>query len=784
MPVKTARRRKSKRNQWTRIKGHKRTKSGAVPEESEEEPDFVIELGTDYNDHSNITRMLDCADELLNSADDVREATPDGSADISSSNQEERVWFIETEDRDSSLFRDDIIITRIMEERAIELHDEWIDLHSTLIGLIIQEKEFLDDDQPVPDLLREGIEAEMRRLQDVYDNNTEQPFAEDSQAAKVSEIVFDWDNAAPNARPEQPISMEQAPPRPKGIREALAGPFKRYFLAAMKAEMEALLDEHHVYETVPITDVPTGKRIIPCHWVFDYKTNPDGFIERFKARLVADGNRQVEFEDYFDTNSPVVRVKAVRILLAMSAVLGMHVELADVDTAYLNANLPETTYMHLPRGFETFDDKGRPEVAHLKRALYGLHQSGRAWYFKLTETLKDCGFTQSHSEPCAFRRICSRTKHPVIVLIYVDDMIIASTSKEAVRIFKDEIQDSFAIKDITDDNWILKVQVEHVKGGTWIGLPMYTKKIIAASHRWDTDPSKWRETPMVATWTHDPKSPPVDERQSAWYVSVLAQLMYLGQMTRPDILYAVNTLAQFQRGDKEQVETIFYRGPRLVHMRALVHILDYLRGTYDLGIFYQISSANTPIIVVPSEWDQTTISTVEPLIEGYADASYGREYDRRSRSAYVFMAFGGPVSWYSKKQMTTAQSSTEAELLALAEGVKEAIWMKEFISELGFTQTMATTIHEDNMSVIAIAKNPIHHGRVKHVEIKTSFIRENIQAESIKLVYCPTELMIADLFTKPLLAGQHVALVERMGMRRLSKLRAGTAQRAYLHIDF
>ena len=460
-----------------------------------------------------------------------------------------------------------------------------------------------------------------------------------------------------------------------------------------------------MYETIPTSAVPPGKRIIPCHWVFDYKTNPEGYIERFKARLVADGNRQVKFEDYFDTNSPVIRSKAVRILLAMSAVLGMHIELADVDTAYLNAMLEEDTYVRLPRGFETYDAEGRPHVAHLKRALYGLHQSGRAWYFKLIETLKKHGFTQLLNEPCAFQRICSKTKHPVIVLIYVDDMIIASTSKSAVRIFKEDIQTTFTIKDILSDNWILKMQVEHVGGGVWIGLPNYTEKILKASHRWDTDVGKRRSTPMIVNWEHDPHSPPLDDTASAWYVSTVAQLMYLAQMTRPDILLAVNTLAQFQRGKVEERGSLLYKGLRHHHFKALVNILDYLRGTYDLGMFYTKPVCEAPIVMIPSIAEEitSTMERREPLIQGYADASYGREYDRRSRSAYVFMVFGSAVSWIFKKQTTTAQSSTEAELLALTEGVKEAKWMKALLTELGFSQPLATPIFEDNQSVIAIA---------------------------------------------------------------------------------
>ena len=155
----------------------------------------------------------------------------------------------------------------------------------------------------------------------------------------------------------------------------------------------------------------------------------------------------------------------------------------------------------------------------------------------------------------------------------------------------------------------------------------------------------------------------------------------------------------------------------------------------------------------------------------------------KSRSAYVFMVFGCLVSWFSKKQPTTALSSTEAELIALVESIKEATWLRTFLSEIGVEFTQPTQINQDNQACIAIALNPVHHGRVKHVDLKTNYIRENIERATVKLLYCPTELMIADILTKPLPAPQHKKLMELMGMRSYSELEAQYSNKCHHTYD-
>jgi hypothetical protein len=181
---------------------------------------------------------------------------------------------------------------------------------------------------------------------------------------------------------------------------------------------------------------------------------------------------------------------------------------------------------------------------------------------------------------------------------------------------------------------------------------------------------------------------------------------------------------------------------------GLKRILQYLRGTADLGNFYDIGRDDKPVIFVSEDEGLNGKPVDINLVEGYApevytDASYGQESDRKSRSGYVTFAFGSVISWYSKKQATTALSSTEAEINAMVEGVKEARWLRDFLEELGFIIEKPTTMHQDNQSAIAIAINPVHHARIKHLEIKTHFLRENIENKDVEFIYCPTEMMFS-----------------------------------------
>lgn len=630
------------------------------------------------------------------------------------------------------------------------------------INHIQHELDSNDSDQS-KDYLRQSLEKELEKVDQYVRIRMDELDVTKEQVNAVRQvpIQFDWDKASESAEPQEPIHISDSPPVPKSAKEAVNGRYGKYFLRAMMVEMESIMNRE-VYTKAPL---PKGRRAIASKWVFDYKIDPEGWIKRFKARLVAMGNSQVKDIDYCDTHSPVVKAKVVRILLALSAVFGLRIEQIDIKTAFLYGDLKEPNWMKLPAGFQENGPDGQPLYARLDKALYGLHQAGREWWKKLNEFFLSRGFSAMKSDSCTYLKIDEKTRKLIIVLIYVDDILIACTDSTVIKEVKDQIKAVFEISDLGEAKWILKIQIKPTQGGIWIGQTNYIRSLLEEEGIWDKDACKWQDSPMIVSWSNDLLSTKLDQYAAKRYATVLAKLLYLAMQTRPDILYAVNVLAQYQRS------------PTRKHMQALIRILYYLRKTYDHGLYFRAGDQSLTIFESHEEGLSQTRRPIE-LPEGmrehvYADASYGGEEEMKSRSGYVFFACGCPVVWFSKKQTTTALSSTEAEVNALVEGIKEAIWFRDFMSELGFGFNTPTMVSQDNQSVIAIAANPVHHARIKHMEIKTHFIREKINDGTVKLVYCPTELMIADILTKPLPPKQHMELVLRMGVRSYSELSRG-----------
>ena len=226
---------------------------------------------------------------------------------------------------------------------------------------------------------------------------------------------------------------------PSTVEEVLSTPEKDCWLEAMEKEMTSL-QNNDVWELV---DLPEDRKPVGSKWVFKAKTNADGHIERYKARLVAQGYSQKFGTDYDETFSPVVRLESVRTLIAMSVQQGLQLHQVDVTTAFLNGELEEEVYMRQPEGFVI---PGKEHlVCKLTKSIYGLKQSPRYWNAALHNHLKKLGFIQTTTDPCVYR---SSGGEPVYLGVYVDDIIIAARSDKKLAEVKKELALCFDIKDL------------------------------------------------------------------------------------------------------------------------------------------------------------------------------------------------------------------------------------------------------------------------------------------------------------------------------------------------
>ena len=187
--------------------------------------------------------------------------------------------------------------------------------------------------------------------------------------------------------------------------------------------------------------------------------------------------------------------------------------------------------------------------------------------------------------------------------------------------------------------------------------------------------------------------------------------------------------------------------PNNKHWTAVKRIFRYLKGTIDLGISY---------------------GNNESELVGYSDADWaGDRSDRKSTSGYCFMLNNTIISWRSVKQSCVALSTAEAEYVSLAGTSQEAEFLNKLMLDLKVSSNSPITLFEDNQSAIYISKNAKNHPRSKHIDIKFHYIRDLIATNKVKLIYCPTENMLADIFTKPLPADRFLKLVKLLGMTNI-----------------
>jgi hypothetical protein len=212
--------------------------------------------------------------------------------------------------------------------------------------------------------------------------------------------------------------------------------------------------------------------------------------------------------------------------------------------------------------------------------------------------------------------------------------------------------------------------------------------------------------------------------------------------TRSDINYAVGSVSRFMSN------------PKASHMVAAKRILRYLKGTQDFGLAFPTSNKESKI-----------------ELEGFSDSDWcGDKEDRRSTSGYWFRFKNSPISWSSRKQSIVALSSCEAEYVAAAQAACQAVWLESLLDELKIKYVKPVKLNVDNKSAISLARNPIAHGRSKHIETKYHFLRDQVSKEKLTVEYCKTDVQIADILTKPLRANRFKELRKMLGITQMEKL--------------
>ena len=527
----------------------------------------------------------------------------------------------------------------------------------------------------------------------------------------------------PNYYSEQASIAADSMEEPASYSEAAASPNKSKWEEAMKAELRSL-QHNDVWELV---ELPKDRKLVGSKWVYKVKVDGDGHIERYKARLVAQGFSQVRGADYDETFSPVVRRESVRTVVGLAVRNGLSLHQLDVTTAFLNGKFEEVVYMRQPEGFIA---EGQEHlVCRLKRSIYGLKQSPRLWNATIDGFLKQLGFLQSQSDRCVY---IAAVGELAVVGIYVDDIVVACKNEEKLKEFKRALCGKVDVKDLGKLHHFLGMKViqDDVSGDVWIGQDAYVGKVL---ERFGMQDAKSVVTPVDASSKLVKAAEDDVMFDKGVYQSAVGSLLYLSTGTRPDIAFAVGNVARFSANSTKR------------HWTGVKRILRYLKGTSDLGLHYS--------------------SSVDEDLVGYSDSDWAGDLDdRRSVSGYMFKLCGAPISWRSKKQASVALSTAEAEYVALSSATQETVWLRKLTSELKFEQSRPTVVYEDNQSSISMAQNAQYHGRTKHIDIRHHFVREKVNDGEIELKYCRSDRMLTDMLTKGLSGTVFETLREMTGI--------------------
>ncbi|KAH9735189.1 hypothetical protein KPL71_017659 [Citrus sinensis] len=496
------------------------------------------------------------------------------------------------------------------------------------------------------------------------------------------------------------------------------------WLKAMDEEI-ASIEKNNTWE---LTELPMGQRTIGVKWVYKTKLKENGEIDKYKARLVAKGYKQEFGVDYKEVFAPVARLKTIRLIIALAAQNSWPVFQLDVKSTFLHGELQEEVFIEQPPGYVKLGSEHK--VYKLKKALYGLKQAPRAWYSHIDAYFLKEGFRKCPYEHTLYTKIGDDGKM-LMVCLYVDDLIYTGNDRVMFEKFKKSIMLEFDMTDLGLLHYFLGLEVIQSDAGNFICQKKYVEEIL---ERFQMKNCNSVTTPIEKglKLVKDPAGRIVD---STLYKQIVGSLMYL-TATRPDIMHAVSSISRYMERPKED------------HLLAVKRILRYLRGTAEFGLFYKKGKKS--------------------YLYGFADSDYAGDLDdRRSTSGYVFMFGSAAISWSSKKQPIVTLSTTEAEFVAAASCACQALWLRNILHELQFKQPESTQIFCDNSSTIKLSKNPVLHGKCKHIDVRYHFLRDLTKNEVIDLVYCRSEDQVADIFTKPLKLASFFKLRKSLGVCKL-----------------
>ena len=481
-------------------------------------------------------------------------------------------------------------------------------------------------------------------------------------------------------------------------------------------------------------------RIIRSSMFLKQKFDSKGNHDKLKSRLVAGGHMQ-DKTLYEDLSSPTAALMTVLLVCAIAAFEKRKTATVDIGGAYLNADMMTGIIVHMMLDkrmsdmLVQIDESYKRYLTHkgelcvrLDKALYGCVESALLWHNHLTATLKEIGFLQNPIDPCLYNLI-DKGGLQCTAVAHVDDLLVTCENEETIQMVLDHLEHKY--KTISESRGsahsYLGMTVDFgIEGECSVGMTGYEGFMVEGYGY-----SKKHPTPALEDlFDVDETSENLDESEMKHFHTYVAKLLYLAKRTRPECLVATSFLCtRVTRSTKQD-------------LAKLNRVMGYLKGT-----------PNRTMILRPGN------GGIMPRL--YVDASYGVHADGKSHTgSSIIIGDTGAVFNKSCKQSIVTKSSTEAELVAASDALNQLLHARELIKHQngrpGNDKTNEVVLapspfYQDNKSTIAMIKvGRATHEKSRHINIRHFWIHGKVKDKSVTVEYMPTELMIANVLTKPL----------------------------------
>ena len=538
-------------------------------------------------------------------------------------------------------------------------------------------------------------------------------------------------------------AVDQRIPPPKGYQSMLKHVYAQYFREALIRE-KLENKKWNTYVEVPRSSLPKGTRVLKPVTAYDIKYNGRGEIEKFKSRVCLDGSRTTV--DSTETYEAIASTGTIRLLLCLAARYGLGIAQTDVKNFFLQAVLPKEKeyYAEIPDGWAENDPK--THVAKVLAPWYGLKESAKLAGDQLAVVMAKAGMKENPWMPKVF--VKWQGDDVVICATHIDDGIWIYSNKTLLDKTLDRIDQEFKMTRTDNPTKLLGFEIDYDQ-----------KRGIMKLHQESYNVAKLREEEFKSNKKADspgyvPLKIPNPENENAkpeqasvesirrFQKKVGIQMWAL--QTDPSAMFVVHRLASKMLN------------PQKDDWHEMSRLETYKNTHPAMGIVFR-RARNKEVLKYGTNLDCLTY---------YADADLaGEKSTTKSTSGYcVHLGESGMFDWKSKKQTCVCQSSCESEVYSSKECTCHAIWLRNALSEMGFTFTKPTPICQDNQSAIALCKSDKHHSRTRHFRLHVNLLKDNVRKRVTDYPWIPTKFMKGDLFNKAHGPSKHLDLCKQNGI--------------------